>query len=114
MRIWMPHDLASSALGVCSRPNCTATTQGRKRSVRSVPTNINNVIGLSNQTAGEICDAYIQNYLSRLPRTPSQRDAHYNGIIESARSMCIFDAMAAGSDVSPLLDREFVTNKAFD
>lgn len=103
----MPHNLASSALGVCSRPNCTGTASGRRRSVRSVSNNTNNAMRLSNQTAGEICDAYIQNYLSRLPRIPSQRDVHYNGTIDSARSMCIFDVMAAGSDVSSLVNRVY-------
>lgn len=102
----MPHDLASTASGVCSRPGCAGTTQGRKRSVRSVSTSSNNATSLSNQTAAEICDAYIRNYLNRLPRTSSQRDVHYNGTIDSARSMCIFDVMASGPDVSTLLNRE--------
>ena len=99
MEIFMPHDRTLGALGVCSTPGCTGTQRGR-RSGRSAPVNIYNSIGLYNETAGQICDAYIEHFLGTLQRTPAQRDVHYNGTIDSARDMCIFDVMATGVEVS--------------
>ena len=88
-----------NASGICTTPGCSGFANG-KRSVRSVQPTMNTTTGLSNQTAQQICDAYIQNYLRSLLRTPSQRDVHYNGTITSVRDMCVFDVRFAGSAVS--------------
>ena len=101
----MPSDVAEVALGVCTTPGCSGFYRG-KSSMPSIRSYVHGRAVLSNQTAQQLCDAYIQNYLRTLQRTPSQRDIHYNGTIASVRDMCVFDVMFAGPNVSLFQNRK--------
>ena len=87
----MPTNIAANASGVCSLPGCSGVGVGKRaiRQRRSV----------LNATAQQICNAYVDGYLSRLSRQPHQRDLHYNDTIASARQMCTFDVMTYNETV---------------
>ena len=109
----MPEEAAAASRGVCSQPGCTVGAGRRKRSVSSHKNLRRSTTPLSNDTAQQICDAYIDTYLNRVQRTPSQRDIHYNATIASARDMCLFDVTANDASVgseesSPAKDHKLI------
>lgn len=97
----MPGDSALSSTGVCNQQGCAGT--GRKRrSSRRRRNSLSTANVLSNETAHQVCGEFITAYLNKLPRAPAQRDAHYNGTIQSAQEMCVFDVVANDASVSAM------------
>lgn len=94
----MPRDKAQAATGICSSGECS----GRGRSIvqRSIDSKKRrSTPSISHRTAEQICDAFILNYLRKLPRRSSERNIHYNGTIQSARQMCTYDVVTMGVSV---------------
>lgn len=94
MHIWMNSSLVNSDQGACRTQGCAGTGAVGKRSAQNA---INNVTNVMNQTAAQICDTYINNFLASLSRQPSQRDLHYNATIQRIREACVFDVTEIGA-----------------
>ena len=101
MVIWMPRGDAQGAKGTCSTGECSGRRSNIvQRSIDAKRKNSRDGSHLTRGAAGRICNAYIDTYLRKLPRSPSQRDSHYNETIESTRNMCIDDVLTMGPVVS--------------
>lgn len=96
----MPQDVAVNTTGLCSTLSCGTSGSVGKRSVRSLRDRIANISGISNVTAAQICDSFLQSFLSRIDRPSWQRNTHYQGTVNSVRGMCIFDVMRTNAAVS--------------
>lgn len=108
MYVYMDSYSAANSAGVCATPGCIGQSGTGKRSVRTVQNSTTRAALVSNATAQQICDVYIDSYLNTLSRTPAHRDVHYNSTIESCREMCVFDVTTLGPSVSVFQSRTHV------
>jgi hypothetical protein len=95
--VWQPKDLAARSTGICSQndTNCQLTARSANSESEHDQIRLRSQV-FTDDEARTICKTYMNAYLDKIHRTPSQKHASMDATIQYVTDKCVEDLVLTG------------------